>query len=232
VGDGTLDEPAGGDSVAERAYTELKAMVMGYALKPGERINEVELSRRIGVSRTPLREALNRLQTESLLRFSPGKGYFCRDLDVHETFQLYELRKAIETAAVRLAVQRARDEEIDALEAFLDRTGPNAGELTLDQQVEYDEAFHVSLLSMSGNAEMLRVLSNINDRIRFVRRIDMGRTERKHTQSEHMQAVLALRRRDEAQCVRLLEEHIDRRLDQIAGDLKQGWVRIYMPEHA
>lgn len=225
--------PVAGDDVSERiadrAYAELKAMLMGYVLKPGERINEVELSRRIGVSRTPLREALNQLRAESLLRFAPGKGYFCRDLDVHETFNLYELRKALETAAVRLAVRRARDEDIDALEAFLHRTGPDAGTYTPEQQVEFDEAFHMSLLGMSENAEMLRVLANINDRIRFVRLIDIGRTDRRDTQREHLEAVKALRARDEPACVALLEQHIDRRLDKITADLKQGFVQIYMP---
>jgi len=217
------------ERMGDRAYAELKAMLMAYALKPGERINEVELSRRIGVSRTPLREALNQLRAESLLRFAPGKGYFCRDLDVHETFHLYELRKALETAAVRLAVRRARDEDIDALEAFLHSTGPDADIYTPQQQVEFDEAFHMSLLSMCENAEMLRVLANINDRIRFVRLIDIGRTHRRDTQREHLETVKALRARDEAACVRLLEKHIDRRLDQITADLKQGFVQIYMP---
>lgn len=229
----SADLPLAGDAaserMADRAYVELKAMLMDYALKPGERINEVELSRRIGVSRTPLREALNRLNAESLLRFAPGRGYFCRDLDVHETFHLYELRKALETAAVRLAVQRARDEDIDALEAFLHRTGPDAGDFTPEQQVEFDEAFHMTLLGMSGNAEMLRVLANINDRIRFVRLIDIGRTQRRQTQREHLEAVQALRARGEDACVALLEKHIDRRLDQITADLKQGFVQIYMP---
>lgn len=223
---------SGSESVTDRAYAEIKAMVVAYSLKPGERINEVELSRKIGVSRTPLREALSRLNTESLLRFAPGKGYFCRDLDVHETFQLYELRKSIEVAAVRLAVQRAKDQDIDALEAFLKETGPDAQGLTVAQQVEFDEAFHISLLSMCNNAEMLRVLVNINDRIRFVRLIDMAKIDRRHTQSEHIQVVQALRARDEAKCVALLETHIDRRLDQIAADLKQGYVQIYMPESA
>lgn len=220
----------GVESVADRAYVAIKAMVVGYSIKPGERVNEVELSRRIGVSRTPLREALNRLSSESLLRFVPGKGYFCRNLDVHETFQLYELRKSIEVAAVRLAVQRAQDADIDALDAFLQETGPDNHGLTIAQQVEYDEAFHVSLMSMCNNAEMLRVLVNINDRIRFVRLIDMGKTNRVQTQDEHRRIVKALRARDEATCVALLETHIDRRLDQIAADLKQGYVQIYMPE--
>lgn len=220
------------ERVVDRAYSELKAMLMDYALKPGERINEVELSRRIGVSRTPLREALNQLRAESLLRFAPGRGYFCRDLNVHETFNLYELRKAIETSAVALAVQRADDAAIDALEAFLIRTGPDAGELTPEQQVEFDEAFHMSLMGLSGNAEMLRVLANINDRIRFVRLIDIGKTDRRQTQREHVEAIRALRARDATACIALLEHHIDRRLDQIAADLKQGFVQIYMPHLA
>ena len=218
--------------MAGRAYAQLKAMLMAYSFKPGERINEVELAARIGVSRTPVREAMNQLRAESLLRFAPGKGYFCRDLDAQETFDLYELRKAVETAAVRLAVQRARDEEIDALEVFLGRTGPDADGLTPQQQVELDEAFHVSLLGMSGNAEMLRVLANINDRIRFVRLIDIGKTDRRETQREHLEAVRALRARDADACVALLEDHIDRRLEQITADLKLGFVRIYMPHAA
>lgn len=205
-------------------------MLMQYALKPGERINEVELSRRIGVSRTPLREALNQLRAESLLRFAPGRGYFCRNLDVQETFDLYELRKAVETSAIHLAVQRADDAAIDALEDFLVRTGPDAaGDLMPEQQVEFDEAFHTSLMGLSGNGEMLRVLANINDRIRFVRLIDIGRTDRRQTQREHLDAVRALRARDGDRCVDLLEDHIDRRLDQITADLKHGFVKIYMP---
>jgi DNA-binding GntR family transcriptional regulator len=96
------------DSVVERVYERLKSMTIAYEFKPGERLNEVELSRSLGASRTPLREALNRLSMEGLLRFAPGKGYFCRELDVHEVFCLYELRKAIEVAAVRLAIQRAK----------------------------------------------------------------------------------------------------------------------------
>src|SRR5713226_2915995 len=70
----------GSDSVVDRVYEQLKAMAVSYELKPGERLNEGELAKRLGVSRTPLREALNRLNTEGFLRFTPGKGFFCREL--------------------------------------------------------------------------------------------------------------------------------------------------------
>lgn len=222
-------EPDSGSSV-ERVYARLRSMAISYEFKPGERLNEVELARRLGVSRTPLREALNRLATEGLLRFSPGKGFACRDLDVKEIFSLYELRKAIELAAVRLALVRARDDDIDDLLAFLDSTGPDAGSRTTDELVELDEWYHERLVMMSGNEEMLRALRNVNARIQFVRWIDMNGAHRPKTQSEHREVLLALKRRDEAGSVATLEKHIDRRLDQITAALREGYARIYMPQ--
>src|ERR1700761_321338 len=217
------------DSVVDRVYEQLKAMAVSYQFKPGERLNEGELAKRLGVSRTPLREALNRLNTEGFLRFTPGKGFFCRELDAHEIFDLYELRKSIEVASIRLAIKRARDEDIDALLAFLDATGPDPGERGSVELVELDETFHERLMAMSNNAEMLRVLRNVNARIRFVRWIDMDRINRSNTQAEHRAVLLGLKGRDEEACVAVLEKHIDRRLDTITSAIKEGYAQIYMP---
>jgi DNA-binding GntR family transcriptional regulator len=217
------------DSVVDRVYEELKTMAVGYAFKPGERLNEGDLARLLGISRTPLREALNRLNTEGFLRFAPGKGFFCRELDAQEIFDLYELRKSIEVAAVRLAVKRARDEAIDHLLGFLDATGPDPGERTSVELVELDEIYHERLMGMSGNAEMLRVLRNVNARIRFVRWIDMDRINRAGTQAEHRAVLAGLKARDETACMAVLEKHIDRRLDQITSAIKEGYAQIYMP---
>lgn len=219
------------DSVVDRVYEQLKAMAVSYEFKPGERLNEGDIAKRLGVSRTPLREALNRLKTEGLLRFAPGKGFFCRELDAQEVFDLYELRKALEVSAARLAIGRAKDADIDALIAFLDRTGPDPGERSAVELVELDEAFHEGLMAMSGNAEMLRVLRNVNARIRFVRWIDMDRGNRANTQVEHRGVLDGLKARDEAACVSILEKHIDRRLDQITSAIKEGYAQIYMPSN-
>jgi DNA-binding GntR family transcriptional regulator len=217
------------DSVVDRVYEQLKAMAVSFEFKPGERLNEGAIAARLGVSRTPLREALNRLNTEGFLRFAPGRGFFCRELDAQEIFDLYELRKSIEIAAIRLAIQRARDQDIDALLTFLRDTGPDPGERTSMELVKLDETFHESLLSMSNNAEMLRVLRNVNARIRFVRWIDMDRINRTKTQAEHRAVLLGVKARDEAKCVPVLEKHIDRRLDQITSAIKEGYAQIYMP---
>jgi DNA-binding GntR family transcriptional regulator len=217
------------DSVVDRVYEQLKAMAVSFEFKPGERLNEGAIASRLGVSRTPLREALNRLNTEGFLRFAPGRGFFCRELDAQEIFDLYELRKSIEIASVRLAIKRARDQDIDALLTFLRDTGPDPGERTSMELVKLDETFHERLMSMSNNAEMLRVLQNVNARIRFVRWIDMDRINRTKTQTEHRAVLLGVKARDEAKCVSVLEKHIDRRLDQITSAIKEGYAQIYMP---
>lgn len=203
-------------------------MAVGFELRPGMRLNEVEIARQLGVSRTPLREALNRLTTEGFLRFASGKGFFCRELDAQEVFDLYELRKVVEVASVRLAVERAASEDIASLLAFLKETGPESGERSTVELVRLDEMFHERLMAMSRNAEMLRTLRNVNARIRFVRWIDMDRANRPHTQAEHRRIALGLQARDLATCESVLEKHIDRRLDQIISAIKEGFAKIYM----
>lgn len=216
------------DSVVEQVYDKLKQMSVRYAFKPGERLNEGVLASALGVSRTPLREALTRLTMEGLLRFSPGKGFFCRDLDAQEIFSLYELRKIVETEALRLALERATNDDIDALLTFLDNTGPEPGDRTVEELVKLDETFHEGLMAMSGNLEMLRVLKNINARIRFIRWIDMERCDRRVSQSEHREILLGLKARDAERCIPVLAKHINRRYDEISAALKEGLAQIYM----
>jgi DNA-binding GntR family transcriptional regulator len=143
-------------------------------------------------------------------------------------FSLYELRKVVETEALRLAIVRAKEEDIDALLSFLENTGPEPGDRTVEELVKLDETFHEGLMAMSGNLEMLRVLKNINARIRFVRWIDMERCDRRVSQNDHREILLGLKARDPERCIPILTRHIDRRHDQIATALKEGLAQIYM----
>lgn len=220
------------DTVVGVVYDKLKTMAIGYAFKPGERINEGVLAKALGVSRTPLREALTRLYAEGLLSFVPGKGFFCRKLDVQEVFSLYELRRVVEAEALRISLVRAKDKDIDALLEFLEQTGPAPGDRTVEELVRLDETFHERLMAMSGNSEMMRVLVNVNARIRFVRWIDMDRADRQASQHTHKEILLGLKARDPERCLPLLHRHIDRRLDQISSALKEGYAQIYMAGEA
>lgn len=214
-------------SAVDRVYNQLRRMAMNFSFLPGERLNEALLAKELGVSRTPLREALNRLSAEGFLTFSANNGFFRKMIDVKEIFDLYELRMCLEQAAVRLAVDRATDEQIAELEAFSAESARDVPSRTVDDLVGLDEKFHEMLVGLTGNAQMLDALRNINARIQFVRWLDM--TERRaQTQHQHQRILTALKNRDPSEAERCICEHIGHRLDQIVEKVERSYGRIFV----
>ena len=213
--------------MVDKVHAQLRGMAMTFRFLPGERLNEAVLAKELGVSRTPLREALNRLTTEGFLTFSVNNGFFRKPLDVKEVFDLYEFRMHLELAAVRLAVERATEEQIAELEAFSIESAREEPGRTIDDLVTLDEQFHEMLMKLTGNVQMLNSLRNINARIQFVRWLDM--TERRsETQSQHAHIVAALRKRDVAESEHLISDHIAHRLDQIFEKVERSYGRIFV----
>ena len=216
------------ESSVERVYQRVRSMAMTYEIRPGDRVNEVELCRRLDVSRTPLREALNRLVNEGFLTVRPNHGFFSRSLDAKEVFDLYELRSAIEAFSVRLACERAQDADLIQLEKFVIESRDEPDDQRATRLLQLDQAFHEWIAELSGNLELRNSLRSINGKIYFVRWIDMqGR--RSITQSEHLKIVKALRDRNDSLATDLMAMHITRRLDQIVDCIKIGFAEIYMP---
>jgi DNA-binding GntR family transcriptional regulator len=215
------------ESIVDRIHRELRVMAITFRFFPGERLNEAIIAKELGVSRTPLREALNRLSAEGFLTFSVNQGFFRKPLDVKEIFDLYEFRQKMEMAAVRLAVERATDEQLIDLERFAQQSAENEADRTLKEVISLDEEFHERLITLTDNIEMRNTLRNVNDRIQYVRWMDMdGR--RSETQAQHKEIAQALRARDTEKCMRLMGEHIGHRLDQIIDNVERCYGRIYV----
>ena len=224
-----LRKPSLKESVADRAYREIRELAMMYKLRPGASLNEVELAHRLNVSRTPLREALNRLASEGFFTFEARRGFRSRSFEVRELVDLYELRSELEVFATKLAIQRASDERIGELEAFCRNEGAKRFGADMMAQLDVDELFHERLAALSDNGEAVRMLKNINGRIRFARWVDMdGRL--RQTDSEHLQIIESVRQRDEGRCQQLVAGHISRRVDQIREVIKEGFARIFIEE--
>ncbi|MCW5752121.1 MAG: GntR family transcriptional regulator [Alphaproteobacteria bacterium] len=219
-------------NLADWAYEQLKAMAVTYQLRPGERLAELEIAKRLNVSRTPIREAMNRLVSEGFLVLGPNRSFQCRPLDAKEIFDLYEVRRSLEAASARLAVERASDEELEDLALFLKGSRSAPADTSVMELVRLDEEFHERIARLSRNAEYLRILQNINARIRFCRWIDMENDRRSNTQSEHASVLAALQARDADRCAEVMNSHIARRLDQIVEVIREGFARIYMGEYA
>jgi DNA-binding GntR family transcriptional regulator len=206
-------------------FNTLREMAISCQLKPGERLSEIELAARLGVSRTPVREALNRLVTEGFLQ-PCSRGFMRRPLDVQETLDLYEARVAVERECLRLALLRGTPEQLDEAQAFLNHSRAVSVDTPMAELVALDEAFHRRLAAMSGNAELQRMLASLNDRIRFLRWIDMEHVGRDSTQQEHQSILEALRRRDASAAEQHLSDHIVLRRDQIAEAIRLTLARL------
>lgn len=198
-------------SRAEMVYEQLKRDVADFKLVPGDRFTENELSERLGVSRTPVRQALFRLQQEGYVEVLFRNGWRVLPFDFEQFEQLYDLRMVLETTAV----QRLCTDETKIDRALLDQIAaiwlvPVAERSTDIRQVaQWDEEFHCSLVAAAGNAEMTRVHRDVTERIRIIRRLDFTKQARiDATYEEHAKILRAIQRKRSDPAVMLLRAHI------------------------
>ena len=215
-------------SNVDRVYQAVKSMAARFELKPDERINETTLAKSLDTSRTPLREALNRLAAEGLLAFKTGKGFFCRSLGPKEIMDLYEVRLTIERETVRLACERATDEQIAELLDYVSQVSPSYEDIDELQHVYIDEGFHIRIAKMSGNVQLVRILDNINSRIHFVRWVDMKKRFEKSYYAEHPAIAKAIADRDVDTAVATMEAHVARRSEEITAVVREGFAQLYV----
>jgi DNA-binding GntR family transcriptional regulator len=204
--------PAANDgpgTLGDAAYLELKDALFAFRLQPGERFSENAIAMRLGMSRTPVRHALARLQREGYVEMDARSGWSVRPLDFEQFDHLYDLRLVLETAAVRRLCEGFAPDALDELKDFWLAPLPDR---VLDGQrvADMDEAFHMTLVSAAGNPEMARVHGDLTERIRILRRLDFGSAERVVcTYDEHAAILGAILRCRADQAVMLLRAHIE-----------------------
>ncbi len=202
--------PSARANLAEAVYAALKSEIHEFRLVAGDRFSEAELGARLGVSRTPVREALFRLRNEGFLDVEPKLGWFVRPIDFAKLEQLYDLRIVLEMASVqRLCARTEEPPELEALKAIW--LVPVAERLAEPRQVgANDEQFHATLVRATGNAEMARVHWDVTERIRIIRHLDFTRPDRiDATYAEHAKILRAIIQRKTDQAQLLLKSHID-----------------------
>ena len=197
---------------ADEVYAQLKRDVADFILVPGDRFTENEISERLGVSRTPVRQALFRLQQEGFVEVMFRSGWRVLPFDFEQFEQLYDLRMVIETTAVhRLCEHGERRVDRSLLDALADIWLVPVAQRSSDtaQVAQWDEAFHCALVAAAGNAEMARVHSDVTDRIRIIRRLDFTKQPRiDATYDEHAKILKAIQRKRGDQAAMLLRAHI------------------------
>jgi DNA-binding GntR family transcriptional regulator len=151
-------------SAADRAYAYAKSAILSRQVGPHDLLTEGELADAVGVSRTPVREALLRLQAEGLIRLLPKRGALVLPVTADEIADVLETRRLIETFAVRKAIAAARADLIGRLEALLHamRDAARAGDPR--RYAEADRDFHAAIVAATGNAILIQLYASLRDR--------------------------------------------------------------------
>lgn len=211
---------------AVRAYDRLKGMAENYEFKPGARINEIDVSRELNLSRTPVRQALARLASDGFIAQTPNRGYYVRPISIRDVQDLYETRATLETGGFVLACQRGSLDDIDKVaEAWESRIADKS--IAIAELVDADEAFHIDVMRLSSNSRLVEALQRINSLVRFFRRIDLE-TRRDDTFVEHAEIIACLRARDHERGREILMHHFSIGSEHVVNVTRESLARIFL----
>lgn len=202
---GRLDRES---TFSRRTETVLRDMILDGQMAPGERINEVSLSQALGISRGPLREAIQRLAAEGLLTVISHRGAFVRTFEQYQVEELYELRTALECHVVRLVCERASDEDIADLSHLVQETGELLS-ATPGSAYPADHDLHSRLIALSGNEAIGRATLEAQRQILLARRMSAKAPARaRDAVREHRNLIKAIQKRDADGSARAMAAHL------------------------
>jgi DNA-binding GntR family transcriptional regulator len=207
-----MSQPTHRQNLADAVYEQVKAELFEFRLLPGDRFTEADIAERTGASRTPVRQALQRLQRAGFLDVNFRNGWEVRPLDFAQLDALYELRILLEQASVR----RMKDMDPAALDEILapleERWQVSQADRSKEglKVAQWDEDFHCSLVAASRNSEFARVHQEVTEKIRFVRRLDFTEHARiTATYTEHGNILERLRGQEFEAAAERLAVHIE-----------------------
>ncbi len=210
-------------SVREAAYAHLRGSILAGVLPPGTRIFELSLAQELGISRTPVREALQRLSQEGLVELLPGRGARVRILSPEEVREVYDVRAMLEGEAAFLAAQNATLEELDTLEALL-RTLDSLPAEDYTRQMQTDFDFHTALVAAAHNKTLARIYADLRSSLTLVRSIQRTLSQHPQTREQHQAILEALKARSPEKAAQAARAHVGYFRDLVLQSLKeQAW---------
>lgn len=193
----------------ENIYFELRQEIMNLKLYPGSRVTETELAHRFKVSRTPVRAALQRLETEGYLAIKPKHGCFIRQLDVFELAEFYDVRVGIELESLALLANRIPFREVAQLAEDWNPKDAKYGIEGNEEFKDAEESFHIRLATLCGNQVLVQYLQDVNNRIRIIRRLGLpDQLSVKKTYREHFEICQKILSNDIKGAISVLRDHI------------------------
>ena len=220
------ERPEAAESIKDRVYASLKQDLISGVFSPGEILQEKELARSFGVSKTPVREALSELVKDRFVKLLPRKGYLVAPVDPQEVVENLELRVILECAAVELAARRISAEDLNELESLILPQPPAGDRLKDNDQLgaypRTNIQFHRRLAAASGNRSLARAITKVLEDLLRVIFISYSLPDLEETGSDHVELVDALRDRDGDRGKKIMERHLQVTRQRLLGALWGG----------
>lgn len=208
----------------EVVYDELKRQIMVGEIPPRTRMMEIDLGNKMGVSRTPIREAIRKLEKEGLVTIETRKGAYAADISIKEMVDVFDVREYLEGMAASLAALKITSEGKKELEEIAEDFKEAVNNGNIKEIVKFDEKFHKYIVKCSDNKTLIKLISQVQDlslRFRYIYYEDFTRFE--HIPTEHMEILEAIKSGDKDKArdemsmhIRKLKEFVVKNADKIS----------------
>jgi len=194
----------------EIVFETLREAIINGTLKPGERLMEVQLAEDMGVSRTPVREAIRKLELDGFVLMVPRKGAYVAGISTKEIADVFEVRAALESLAAGLAAERITDEELGDLQRLMVGVNISSEAGDLERVVQSDTDFHDLIFKASRNNRLVQIINKLREQIQRFRSTSLSYPGRiKETIEEHKKLLGAISDRDIELARNVAREHIE-----------------------
>lgn len=202
-------------------FKTLRQAILRGELKPGERLMEIQLANKLGVSRTPIREAIRKLELEGLVLTIPRKGAEVADITEKSLRDVLEVRRALEALSVQLACDRITDEEIQKLEEAAREFEEILKCDDITEIAEADVNFHDIIYRATDNQRLIQLLSNLGEQM-YRYRVEYLKDPAVHEQliSEHEEIICHIKKHEKDEAVKIVCEHIDNQVTAVSDVIR------------
>lgn len=199
-------------------FNTLRQAILRGELKPGERLMEIQLANKLGVSRTPIREAIRKLELEGLVLMIPRKGAEVADITEKSLKDVLEVRKALETLSVQLACDRITEEEIGNLKDAAEEFKETLKSKDVTEIAEADVRFHDVIFGATDNQKLIQLLNNLREQM-YRYRVEYLKRENSYPQiiEEHEEIIARIEAKDKKEASEILCRHIDNQVAEVTN---------------
>jgi len=211
------------ENLGNQVFEQVKEIIVRGEIPAGKRMIESEIAASMGISRTPVREAVHKLEAEGFLRALPKGGYVVRGLSLSDIEETFDIRSILESFAAYLAAIRYRDEELLPLDDKIEEFQRHLDRQDLKELTSINTDFHELLYALSRSPRLIKMIHGLRDEIFLLRKVILNSEEMAYlSNKDHKEIIKAIRKREAKKVEMLVREHILRGKEFVLNEIKKG----------